>query len=74
MSTTNLLKFGESFGDKGGLTMPNKKTPEELELEKKELKKQAQVTENTFNDRNRIPDEQNAWKETQPQYGYNKTD
>lgn len=52
--------------------MPDKKTPEEKELQKKELEKQEQVTENTFNDRDRIPNEQNAWKETQPQYGYNK--
>ncbi len=54
--------------------MPDKKTSTEIEIEKENLKKQEQVTENTFNDRNRIPDEQNAWKETQPQYGYNKTD
>lgn len=48
--------------------MSDKKTPLEQHLEKKELLKQEQVTENTFNDRIRTSDEQNAWKETQPQY------
>lgn len=48
--------------------MTNEKTPLEQEFEKKELRKQEQVTENTFNDRSRHPSEQNAWKETQPQY------
>lgn len=47
--------------------MQNKKSPTEIFSNKKELKKQNQITENTFNDRNRIPKEQNAWKETQPQ-------
>lgn len=64
--------MGNPCVDKGGITMSDKKTPEEKELQKKELEKQEQVTENTFNDRDRIPNEQNAWKETQPQYGYNK--
>ena len=52
--------------------MPDKKTNEEKELQKRELERQEQVTENTFNDRNRIPEEQNAWKETQPHYRYEK--
>lgn len=52
--------------------MPSKETPDEKELQKKELKKQEQVTENTFNDRDHIPNEQNAWKETQPQNRYKK--
>lgn len=47
--------------------MQNEKSPTEKILNKKELKKQNQVTENTLTDRNRIPNEQNAWKETQPQ-------
>ena len=54
--------------------MPDKKSPTEMEIEKEKLKKQEQITENTFKDRDRIPDEQNAWKETQPHYGYNKTE
>lgn len=54
--------------------MPNEKSPNEKEFQKKALKKQEQVTDNTFNDRDHIPNEQNAWKETQPQYGYNKTE
>lgn len=45
----------------------NKSRTEE-HLEKKQLEKQEQVTKNTLTDRNRIPDEQNAWKETQAQY------
>lgn len=52
--------------------MDREKTDDEKAIEKKELKKQAQVTSNTFNDRDHIPNSQNAWKETQPQYGYNK--
>ncbi len=52
---------------KGGCHMQNEKSPTEKMLHKKELKKQNQVTENTLTDRNRIPNEQNAWKETQPQ-------
>ncbi|WP_155767469.1 hypothetical protein [Sporosarcina ureilytica] len=47
--------------------MTNKKSPTDKFLNKKELEKQEQVTENTLTDRNRIPNEQNAWKETQPQ-------
>lgn len=47
--------------------MQNEKSSTEKFFNKKELKKQEQVTENTLTDRNRVPNEQNAWKETQPQ-------
>lgn len=52
--------------------MNREKTDDEKAIQKKELKKQEQITNNTFNDRDHIPNAQNAWKETQPQYGYNK--
>lgn len=47
--------------------MQNKKSPTEKFLNRKELNKQDQVTKNTLTDRNHVPNEQNAWKETQPQ-------
>lgn len=47
----------------------NEKTPEQLQKEKDQLKIQNQKTENVFEDKSRVPDEQNAWKETQYQRG-----
>jgi len=47
----------------------NEKTPEQLHQEKEQLKIQNQKTENVFEDKSRVPDEQNAWKETQYQRG-----
>ena len=41
------------------------KSPEQLHKEKEQLKVQNQKTENVFEDKNRVPNEQNAWKETQ---------
>ncbi len=45
--------------------MNNEKSPEELRKEKEQLKVQDQKTENIFEDKSRVPNEQNAWKETQ---------
>lgn len=45
--------------------MNKEKSPEELRKEKEQLKVQDQKTENTFEDKSRVPNEQNAWKETQ---------
>ncbi|NYF25994.1 hypothetical protein [Sporosarcina sp. JAI121] len=45
--------------------MSKEKSPEELRKEKEQLKVQDQKTENTFEDKSRVPNEQNAWKETQ---------
>ncbi|GEN82725.1 hypothetical protein SLU01_10370 [Sporosarcina luteola] len=47
----------------------NEKTPEQLHKEKEQLKVQNQKTENVFEDKSRVPNEQNAWKETQYQRG-----
>ncbi len=61
--------MGNLMSKEGGWTMQrNEKSRTEEQIEKKQLKKQEQVTKNTLTDRNRIPDEQNAWKETQSQY------
>lgn len=61
--------MGNLMNKEGGWTMQrNEKSRTEEQIEKKQLKKQEQVTKNTLTDRNRIPDEQNAWKETQSQY------
>lgn len=49
--------------------MNKEKSPEELRKEKEQLKVQDQKTENTFEDKSRVPEEQNAWKETQPKRG-----
>lgn len=43
-----------------------KKTPEQLKKEQQQLHVEDQKTENVFEDKSRVPDEQNAWKETQP--------
>ncbi|MCM3745286.1 hypothetical protein M3193_14245 [Sporosarcina luteola] len=45
------------------------KTPEQLHNEKEQLKMQNQKTENVFEDKSRVPEEENAWKETQYQRG-----
>ncbi|WP_432352783.1 hypothetical protein [Sporosarcina sp. A2] len=44
----------------------NEKTPEQLRKEKQQLHVEDQKTENVFEDKDRLTDEQNAWKETQP--------
>ena len=43
-----------------------KKTAEQLSKERQQLQVENQKTENVFEDKSRVPDEQNAWKETQP--------
>ncbi|MBO0589205.1 hypothetical protein [Sporosarcina sp. E16_8] len=45
--------------------MTKEKSPEELRKEQEQLKVQDQKTENVFEDKSRVPNEQNAWKETQ---------
>ncbi|GKV69884.1 hypothetical protein NCCP2716_23820 [Sporosarcina sp. NCCP-2716] len=42
------------------------KTPEQLKKEQAQLRVEDQKTENVFEDKSRVPEEQNAWKETQP--------
>ncbi|WP_155979513.1 hypothetical protein [Sporosarcina ureae] len=49
--------------------MGNEQSKGKQQLEKERLKLQNQKTENVFEDKSRIPDEQNAFKETQPKYG-----
>lgn len=49
--------------------MSKEKSPEELRKEKEQLQVQNQKTENVFEDKSRVPNEQNAWKETQAKYG-----
>ena len=49
--------------------MNKEKSPEELRKEKEQLKVQDQKTENVFEDKSRVPNEQNAWKETQYKRG-----
>lgn len=49
--------------------MDKEKTPEQLEKEKEQMKIQNAKTENVFEDKDRVPNEQNAWKETQYQRG-----
>jgi hypothetical protein len=49
--------------------MNKEKSPEELLKEKEQLKVQDQKTENVFEDKSRVPNEQNAWKETQYKRG-----
>lgn len=51
------------------LAKDKEKTPEQLQKEKEQMKIQNQKTENVFEDKSRVPDEQNAWKETQYQRG-----
>lgn len=61
--------MGKLISKKGGSIMQRKDKRQSEELvDKRALQKQEQVTKNTLTDRNRIPDEQNAWKETQNQY------
>jgi len=45
--------------------MDKEKSPEELRKEQEQLRVQNQKTENVFEDKDHIPNEQNAWKETQ---------
>ncbi|MFD1927003.1 hypothetical protein ACFSFY_02790 [Sporosarcina siberiensis] len=49
--------------------MKKEKTAEELRKEQEQLQVQNQKTENVFEDKSRVPNEQNAWKETQYQRG-----
>lgn len=49
--------------------MGREKSKGKQQLEKQRLKEQNQKTENVFEDQSKIPAEQNAFKETQPQYG-----
>jgi hypothetical protein len=51
--------------DKEAMDVDKEKTPEQLQKEKEQLKVQNQKTENVFEDKSRVPNEQNAWKETQ---------
>ncbi len=44
----------------------NEKSPEQLLKEQQQQQIENQKTENVFEDKSRVPDEQNAWKETQP--------
>lgn len=46
------------------------KSPQDKKQQKRVLEKEEQITKNSLTDRSRIPDEQNAWKETQPQNKY----
>lgn len=46
-------------------TVDKEKTPEQLKKEKDQMKIENQKTENVFEDKSRVPNEQNAWKETQ---------
>ena len=54
---------------RGGAFMGKEQSKGKQQLEKERLKVQNQKTENVFEDKSRIPNEQNAFKETQPQYG-----
>lgn len=49
--------------------MTKEKSPEELRKEKEQLQVQNQKTENVFEDKSRVPNEQNAWKETEARRG-----
>lgn len=51
------------------MDMDKEKTPEQLQKEKEQLEVQNQKTENVFEDKSRVPNEQNAWKETQYRRG-----
>ena len=57
------------FLDKEEIVVDKEKTPEQLQKEKEQMKVQNQKTENVFEDKSRVPNEQNAWKETQYQRG-----
>lgn len=49
--------------------MEKEKSPEEQRQERDRLRMQDQKTENVFEDKSRVPNEQNAWKETQYKRG-----
>ncbi|MEK3937318.1 hypothetical protein MKY41_18665 [Sporosarcina sp. FSL W7-1349] len=49
--------------------MDKEKSPEKMHQEKNQMKMQEQKTENVFEDKSRVPNEQNAWKETQYKRG-----
>ncbi|WP_342514520.1 hypothetical protein MKY34_07260 [Sporosarcina sp. FSL K6-1522] len=49
--------------------MTQEKSAEKLRKEKQQRSIQNQKTENVFEDKSRVPNEQNAWKETQYQRG-----
>ncbi len=55
--------------DKEAMDVDKEKTPEQLQKEKEQLEIQNQKTENVFEDKSRVPNEQNAWKETQYKRG-----
>ena len=44
--------------------MDKEKSAEQLEKEKEQMKIQNEKTENVFEDKSRVPNEQNAWKES----------
>lgn len=54
-----------SFDMKEAIRVDKEKTPEQLKKEKDQMKIENQKTENVFEDKSRVPNEQNAWKETQ---------
>ncbi|MBY0222812.1 hypothetical protein ABZ756_12700 [Mammaliicoccus sciuri] len=49
--------------------MGKDKSKGKQQFEKERLHVQDQKTENVFEDQSRVPNEQNAFKETQPKYG-----
>lgn len=49
--------------------MGKEPSKDKRQAEKERLKVQDQKTENVFEDKSRVPNEQNAFKETQPRYG-----
>ena len=71
MCMTELALFRECYALSvmRRLSMDNEKSPEELRKEKEQLKVQDQKTENVFEDKSRVPNEQNAWRETQYKRG-----
>ena len=54
---------------KGGAGMGKEPSKDKRQAEKERLNVQDQKTENVFEDKSRVPNEQNAFKETQPRYG-----
>lgn len=54
---------------RGGAFMDKEQSTDKQQLEKQRLQVQNQKTDNVFDNKNRIPNEQNAFKETQPRYG-----
>ncbi|EGQ20076.1 virulence factor mce family protein [Sporosarcina newyorkensis 2681] len=54
---------------RGGAVMGKDKSKGKQQFEKERLHVQDQKTENVFEDQSRVPNEQNAFKETQPKYG-----